>query len=118
MVGTLEALPERVDNIERTLDALSVSVDHRFDQIDRRFELVDEHFAEQRRYTEFAYERLDQRIMRLKRAMLAGFDRLEAAVLAGTGRFERLEIKVEELVESRRAPTRPRHHRRIPKKKR
>jgi hypothetical protein len=118
MGDTLDALPERVEIIERKLDALSVSVDRRFDQIDQRFELVDEHFAEQRQYTEFAYERLDQRIMRLERAMLAGFDRLEAAVLARAGRFERLEVKVEELVATWRTPTRPRHDRRISKKKR
>jgi hypothetical protein len=73
MTGALEALPERVDRIEQKLDALSVSVDQRFD-------LVDEHFAEQRRYTEFAFERLDQRITRLERTMIAGFDRLEAAI--------------------------------------
>ena len=80
VAGTLDALPERVDNIERKLDALSVSVDRRFEQVDRRFDLVDEHFAEQRRYTEFAYERLDRRITRLEHTMIAGFDRLETAI--------------------------------------
>lgn len=86
MAETLEALPERVEIIERKLDALSASVDRRFEQVDRRFDQVDEHFAEQRRYTEFAYERLDQRLTRLERTMIAGFDRLETAIAAGTRR--------------------------------
>ena len=77
MADRLDALPERVDVIERKLDDLSRSVDsrfeqvdQRFEQIDRRFDAVDEHFAEQRRYVEFAYERLDAR-------MTAGFSRLD-----------------------------------------
>ena len=73
-----------------TLDALSTSVDKRFEQINRRFDHVDEHFAEQRRYIEFAYERLDQR-------MTVGFDRLERSMLATNGHLERMERKLNEL---------------------
>ncbi len=62
MTGT-EQLPERVDRIERKLDALTESVDRRFDE-------VSEHFVEQREYTEFAFERL-------RKEMLEGFNRLE-----------------------------------------
>ena len=94
MANTLDALPERVDTLEHKLDALSLSVDRRFeqvdrrfDQVDRRFDQVDEHFAEQRRYTEFAYERLDRRITGLERAMIAGFDRLQIAIVAGRRRL-------------------------------
>lgn len=91
VAGTLEALPERVDSIERKLDALSVSVDRRFEAIDRRFDQLDEHFAEQRRYTEFAYERLDACIARLERVMLVGFERLDGLERTMTAGFERLE---------------------------
>jgi len=40
-------------------------------KIERRFDAVDEHFAEQRAYIEFAYERLEQK-------MNAGFAEVEA----------------------------------------
>jgi hypothetical protein len=84
MSTNLDALPERVERIERKVDALSVSVDERFDQVerrfaevdkrfddvDRRFQEVSEHFVEQRQYTEFAFERLERR-------MVDGFERLE-----------------------------------------
>ena len=51
MTENLEALPARVDRIERKLDSLTSSVDKRFDD-------VSEAIAEQRQYTEFAFERL------------------------------------------------------------
>jgi archaellum component FlaC len=51
------AMPETVDTLAR--------------KIDRRFDAVDEHFAEQRAYIEFAYERLDQK-------MSAGFAEVKA----------------------------------------
>lgn len=77
MAEQLDAVPKRVDIIERKLDALSLSVDKRFEQVDKRFNEVDKRFdevklqfVEQRQYTEFAYERLEQR-------MSAGFKRLE-----------------------------------------
>ncbi|HVG70695.1 MAG TPA: hypothetical protein VM819_07285 [Vicinamibacterales bacterium] len=57
-----EALPERVDRIEQKLDSLATSMDERFATVDHRFDEVSEAFAEQRRYTEFAFERLDKRL--------------------------------------------------------
>jgi len=64
-----EALPDRVDRIEQKLDSLAVSIDRRFEDVDRRFDDVDKRFnevtdaiVEQRRYTEFAFERLDKRL--------------------------------------------------------
>ena len=57
-----EALPECVDRIEQKLDSLATSMDERFATVDHRFDEVSEAFAEQRRYTEFAFERLDKRL--------------------------------------------------------
>ena len=71
-----EALPERVDRIEQKLDSLAASIDRRFDDVDRRFNEVDRQFnevdrqfnevtdalVEQRRYTEFAFDRLDSKL--------------------------------------------------------
>ena len=48
MTSNLDALPERVEGVERKLDALTLSVDRRFDE-------VSEHFVEQREYIEFAF---------------------------------------------------------------
>lgn len=100
MAENLESLPERVDVIERKLDALSLSVDTRFDA-------VDGHVAEQRRYIEFAYQRLEER-------MNAGFDRLDGGLLAVNSRLERLEAKLDHFIGSwsgamprRRVPRRP-----------
>ena len=98
MAEHLDALPERVDTIERKLDALSSSVDKRFEQVDKRFDEVDKRFeevdkrfeevklqfVEQRQYTEFAYERLEQR-------MSAG--------------FKRLERKLDQVIDDRSRPT-------------
>ena len=52
----------RVETLEGKVDALSASVDRRFDEVDRRFDAVDAAFAEQRRYTEFAFGQLSARI--------------------------------------------------------
>lgn len=59
---TNPALPERVDRIEQKLDSLAASVDRRFDDVDRRFNEVTDVLVEQRRYTEFAFDRLDSKL--------------------------------------------------------
>ena len=56
-------LSERVERIEQKLD--------------QQFTEVQEHFVEQRRYIESAYDKLDQRIDGLDRRMTDGFSRLE-----------------------------------------
>ena len=58
-----EALPERVDRIEQKLDSLAASIDRRFDDVDRRFNEVTDALVEQRQYTEFAFERLDKKVI-------------------------------------------------------
>jgi predicted RNase H-like nuclease (RuvC/YqgF family) len=91
MTGT-EQLPERVDRIERKLDALTESVDRRFDD-------VSEHFVEQRQYTEFA------------------FDKLEKKLDANSRGLERLERKLDQLIAGSDRPPRRRRIRRAPKKR-
>ena len=61
---------ERVERIENKLDALSESVDQRFKEVDKQFLEVREHFVGQRKYIEFAYDKLDKR-------MTDGFSRLQ-----------------------------------------
>ena len=56
-------LSERVERIEQKLD--------------KQFTEVQEHFVEQRRYIESAYDKLDQRIDGLDRRMTDGFSSLE-----------------------------------------
>jgi hypothetical protein len=46
MSADLNALPERVEVIARTLDDLSASVDARFEQVDPRLAQIDRRFDE------------------------------------------------------------------------
>jgi septation ring formation regulator EzrA len=76
--------------VEQKLDALSASVDQRFEAIDQRFDAVDQRFeaidqrfdavdkqfeavaaaiVEQRQYTEFAFGRMDTRLERIERTL-------------------------------------------------
>lgn len=71
-------LPERVQVIELKLDALAVSVDARFDEVRAAI-------AEQRAYTEYVYEKLDQK-------MDAGLTKID-------GRFGRLERKIDQIID-------------------
>jgi len=84
----------RVDGIERQLSALSASVDKRFDAVDERFDSgetrIAEGFAEQRRYTEFAFERLSTE-------MRSGLERLERKL----DRFIDTQLQTNELVDRR-----------------
>ena len=78
-------LPERVQVIEQKLDALAVSVDSRFEQVSAAI-------AEQRAYTEYVYERLDQK-------MDAGFANVEEGFARVDGRFARLERKIDQIID-------------------
>jgi hypothetical protein len=85
MVDPMEALPAKVDAIEQKLDALIASVDRRFTSVDTRFDDVTSALVEQRRYTEFAFERL-------RGDMVAGF-------AAMTTNFGRMERKLDQLID-------------------
>jgi ABC-type transporter Mla subunit MlaD len=88
------------ETVEQKLDKLSASVDQRFDAVDQRFEAVDQRFnavdrqfddvraalAEQRQYTEFAFDRLAS-------DMSDGFKGVE-------GRFNRLERKLDQFIDT------------------
>jgi tetrahydromethanopterin S-methyltransferase subunit G len=114
MTGNLDQLPERVDRIERkldsvsasvdslsvTVDSVSASVDRRFEEVNKRFDEVNEHFVEQRQYTEFAFERLERR-------MVAGFEAQAQAGLVYSGRLDRLERKLDQFIDSVHSVTRP-----------
>jgi hypothetical protein len=73
MSSDLDKNGERMERVEQKLDALSTSVDRRFDalsaSVDERFGAVDVALVEQRQYTEFAFERLDGRFDRLERKL-------------------------------------------------
>ena len=88
------------ETVEQKLDKLSASVDHRFGAVDQRFEAVDQRFdavdrqfddvraalAEQRQYTEFAFDRLASE-------MRAGFNGVESRFDGLEGRFNGLESR-------------------------
>jgi len=75
-------------------------------KIDRRFDAVDEHFAEQRAYIEFAYERLGQKMnagFAAVKADLAGVKAdgggVKADVRGLATRFDRLERKLDRYID-------------------
>ncbi len=113
----VSGIEEALGRVEQKVDDLSASVDWRFEQVDRRFEQVDRRFeevdrrfeqidrhfeevdrrfdevttaiVEQRQYTEFAFERLQE-------MMQDGFKTLTATVDRGLGRLER---KIDQLID-------------------
>ena len=100
----LDPLPERVETIERKLDALAVSVDRRFDE-------VSEAIAEQRRYTEFACGRLEEKmtvgfaqITVGLETMTANVTRLGEMVALNTSRIEGIDHKLDRLIAAQGPP--------------
>jgi len=109
------------ETVEQKLDKLSASVDHRFDAVDHRFDAVDQRFhavdrqfddvmaalAEQRQYTEFAFDRLASE-MRAGFKGIEGrfngvetrFDGLESRFDGLEGRFNRLERKLDQFIDT------------------
>ena len=77
MVDRTGDLSTRVEALERKVDGLAASMDVRFDQVNAAL-------VEQRAYTEFAYDRLDEKLNALDARMESGFARLEGNM---EGRF-------------------------------
>ena len=92
-------MPETLDTgdpretTEQKLDALSTSVDKRFDDVDQRFDAVDEALVEQRRYTEFAFDKLAAE-------MKAGFDKVNGRFDTIESRFNRVERKLDQFIDT------------------
>ena len=79
MADWIRELGERVERVEQKVDDLATSVD-------RRFAEFSEALAEGRRYTEFAFDRLEGR-----------FDGLEGRFGVVEGRFDALEARFDGL---------------------
>lgn len=84
-------MPETLRTLSVALGEFRLSVDQRFEQVDQRldatdrriderFRAVDEHFVEQHRYTEFAFEAVNNRISSLEHRFERRFDRLEEKI--------------------------------------
>ena len=107
MTDGLDNLPDRVQTVEQKVDALSTSVDARFDQVDAAI-------AEQRQYTEFAYDRLnskmdagfariDERFGRIDERFgrIDGrFAQIDGRFAQMDGRFARLERKLDQFIDT------------------
>ena len=99
---------ERVVRLEKKLDALSVSVDERFNE-------VRDHFVEQREYIEFAYDQLNRRMS----DGFAGLDqRITDVKQELTGGLARVERKLDRLIDSQTSPSAPPSRRVRPSKRR
>ena len=101
-------LSERVERIEQKLD--------------KQFIEVQEHFVEQRKYREFAYDKLDKRIDGLDKRMTEGFARLDQRIdgldQRMTDGFSRLERKFDQFIDTPSRPTSAARRRARPSKRR
>ena len=108
-------LSERVERIDQKLD--------------KQFTEVQEHFVEQRKYIEFACDKLDKRIDGLDKRMNEGFARLGQRIdgldqrIDGldqrmTDGFSRLERKFDQFIDTPSRPTSARRRRARPSKRR
>lgn len=88
----VDRLETRVESVERTVDSLESKVDLLASTVDERFAEVAEAFVEQRRYTDFAFERLDASMTSLDGRMAT----LETAMHSG---FARLDRKLDQLID-------------------
>jgi hypothetical protein len=99
----LDSLTAKVDELSTSVDVRFAAVDRRFDAVDRRFDAVDRRFdelaaaiVEQRRYTEFGFTQLDQKIearfAQLDQKMGVGFARSDE-------RFARFERKLDQFID-------------------
>jgi hypothetical protein len=104
-------MADTVESLSAQVSALGTSMDERFETIEKRvedgFAAVDEHFAEQRAYTEFGYERLERAMVERFDAMDGRFDAMDGRfdAMGGrfdamNGRFDRLERKLDQFIES------------------
>jgi len=93
MTDGLDNLPDRVQTVEQKVDALSTSVDARFDQVDAAI-------AEQRQYTEFAYDRLNSKMDAGFARIDQRFGRIDGRFAQMDGRFARLERKLDQFIDT------------------
>lgn len=92
--GGAQTVEQKLDTLsasmDRRFDTLSVSVDQRFDtlsvSVDQRFDEVTASLVEQRRYTEFAFDRLASEV----RVGFKGVDK----------RLDRLERKLDQFIDT------------------
>jgi hypothetical protein len=114
-VGTVEAkvdslaasMEQRFDDfgalMDRRFDEFGTLMDRRFEEfgasVDRRFEDVAEAFAEQRRYTDFAYEQLNGTIVQLHGKVTLLDEQMTGLSATVNSGFSRLERKLDQLID-------------------
>ena len=114
-------------------NGLSEQVERIEQKLDKQFTEVQEHFVEQRKYIEFAYDkmdqrvtagfsRLDQRVDDLDKRMTEGFARLDQRIdgldMRMTDGFSRLERKFDQFIDTKSRPASATSHRARPSKRR
>jgi hypothetical protein len=113
-----ETVGQKVDtlsaSVDRRFDALSASVDGRFAtlsvSVDERFDAVDVALAEQRQYTEFAFDRLDSRFNSVDSrfdgvdsrfdSVEKRFNSVDSRLDSIDSRFNRLERKLDQFIDT------------------
>jgi chromosome segregation ATPase len=92
MAEGVDGLPERLTSVETKLDSLAAAMERRFDE-------VAEALVEQRRYTDFAYERLDDKISRLDDRVSRLDDRMGTLETEMHSGFARMDRKLDQLID-------------------
>ena len=82
---------DRIDNLEARVQALETKMDQVPAMLDRRFDAVDAAIAEQRQYTEFAFDSLKTELKAELKSELGGVKGELKADIAGV----RVELKAE-----------------------
>jgi hypothetical protein len=90
--GGRSRMAERVDDVLERLVSVGSKVDLLASTAEERFAEVADAFVEQRRYTDFAYERLDASITKLDVRMTT----FEAQMRSG---FARMDRKLDQLID-------------------
>ena len=97
MSSEINAGGDQTETVEQKVDKLSASVDRRFDtlsaSVDKRFDDVDVALVEQRKYTEFAFDRLAGE-------MRDGFKGVDGRLNSIDSRFNRLERKLDQFIDT------------------
>jgi hypothetical protein len=89
-MASANELEIRVERVEGKLDALSTSVDERFDRVDAAL-------VEQRQYAEFGYLQLEAK---LGARMDAGFAQVDVRFAQVDARFARVERKLDQFIDT------------------
>lgn len=88
-------VPETLESIGAQIRTLAAATDERFAQVDKRFDDVTDALVEQRKYTEFAFERLQAEILTVKTGLAVIDRKLDRALDHVNRKLDRVLVHVD-----------------------